>query len=687
MARNTKTDTTGDVEQTTDDVRTEVATGETPLTAAEVLKRWNAGRADTLRERINYWMNYAFWRGAQWVYSPSGFTADAQIVPVSTTIKKRREQATNNRIKPGTHTVVSSSMKVPLTLEVLAQSADDYAHHGAMTSESILRQKGLDEDWEQLKEKWITAAYLGGTSAVVTEWNPEAHVYSPDVMSGDADLQVLSIEDFVIEPGSPVAKRARWWIRKQVLPAEAVQAMYGLDKKPKEDGVEGGPFSESAAKYYSVLSQKRGTQVLTYFERPNSLRPNGAVAVVVDGKFVWGGEKDAKGRVTKPVPWKTLYPFTNRLNLEVGVCILDPEKWTGESPVTDAISPQRQLNAMWSKIHETTHRTAGSKLLIDKRHAELTKKLDDNPEEPIYLTPAEGAAEPHYLTPPQLPAQALQQLQELKEQIDDALGVHAISRGSSPANVESGYGLSILAEQDATPTGRLMKECARVFASAATNILELYSAKVKDKRETVVAEGRGVAHPVKWDGESLAGQTRVIVPPDSVLPRSHAGMLKMATDMLQMKPEWFNSFSQFAQLAFVPGFDDMSKIMDDDIARADYENYRMAENMVMDVFDFDDHAKHIQQHNHFRKSPRYLALPEKTRHLFDAHIQAHMSTQASELGRRKMAAMQDPVLGADPLLGLGAGAQNAMPAPNAGPLDLPPSGAEPQTPQLPTGAM
>lgn len=631
-----------------------------PLTAQTISKLYEDAREETTAERLNYWLNRAFWLGDQWLYAAE-FTSGSLIQPVTTVAKRRRDQATANKIQPAIHNNVSRIMKVPLTVEVLAQAADDYAHQGAVTGEGLLRQKGLDDDWEQQKEELATTLLLGGTAGLITNWDTEAHRYSDEITTGDACLDVMSIEDFVVEPGTLDAKRGRWWIRKQVLPPAAVQAQFKMPKEPKADASAGGPFNAKAVEFSRSVSKKEGTQVLTYFERPNFLRPEGAVAVVVGNKTVWG-----------PEPWP--FPFKDHLNIEVGVCIVDPEKWTGETPVTQARSPQMQLNQLWTKIHEVTHRTAGSKLLLDSRHAELNRQLDDDPETAIELAAAPDAKDPRYLEPPKLAPHIVQELDMLENTIQDILGVHAISQGESPANIESGYGLSLLAEQDATPVGRLAKEIARMFAGAASNILKLYEAKVTDTRKTIVQDGR-MAKPVKWSGKDLAGQTRAIVPPDSVLPRSHAGMQKMAMEMLQMKPDWFTSFSQWAAFASVPGVEDMTKIMDDDIARAQYENYRMGDGEAMEVFDFDDHAKHIQQHNHFRKSPAYLMLKDETRRIFDLHVAAHQATAAHEAGQQVAMQQMHPALSNTPM---GGGGKTA-PTPG---VDMPPSGSEGLVPKI-----
>ena len=64
---------------------------------------------------------------------------------------------------------------------------------------------------------------------------------------------------------------------------------------------------------------------------------------------------------------------------------------------------------------------------------------------------------PDYLSPPQMPGWWIQQPAMVKEELDDIMGVHDISRGAAPANIESGFGLTILAEKDNTPINRFIK--------------------------------------------------------------------------------------------------------------------------------------------------------------------------------------------------------------------------------------
>lgn len=657
------------------------------LDAARVRKLHDDGRADTAGERLNYWINRAFWLGEQWLWVPSASKGIIELT--STSPKKMREQATQNMIQKAITNNVARLMKTPISMEVMAKAADDYSHNGALTGESLLRQKGLDEDWEVLREKLAVSLLLGGTAALVTDWDPTAVKYGDTVATGDSKLATLSIEDFVVEPGAIDGKYARWWIRRQILPPGQVQSTYQLEEEPSMDGDSGGPFSEKTFSLSTKLSPKKGTLVMTYFERPNYLRKNGAILVVVGTQMVWGKRKDGTSGVQEdgnPVTgcadW--IFPFKDHLNIEVGRCIMDSEKWTGETMVTQAIGPQRQLNHMWTKIHENTHRMVGAKLVYNSIHADAMKDVNDDPADPIVLNgPPQMANDPHYLAVPPLPTQALQQIQELKENIQDILGVHNISEGESPGVINSGYGLSLLAEQDSTPVGRIAYELARMFAGTGTNVLELYADKVKETRTTtVVQKGTGTAgHPVKWTGDTLAGQTRAIVPPDSVLPRSHAGMLKTMTELLQMKPDWFPSFSAWANAAMVPGFTDLTSILDVDVSLAEDENYRMAYGEIIRPNTYDDHQKHITQHNNFRKTPEYFKLSTKQRQVLDAHVAAHQADIAQIAGQQTAMAQMHPALGPAGAAGGAVGGGLPPGIPPQQPGGLPPSGATPFVPQ------
>lgn len=555
---------------------------------------------------------------------------------------------------------MSTLMHDPIVFEVPPQSADDYALQGSQTGEAILRDKTVKCNWDSRKEELAIATLMGGTAGLCVEWDATAKAYSDELKTGDTVETVLPIVDFVLEPVTREASKARWWIKARILNPETVQSMYNLPKPPPADALTGGPFHQRILPTADTrMNQQQGTLVLTYYERPNTLRPEGSVVVVVDNKIVWGPEK-----------WP--FPFKDRLNLEVARCLVVPGKWTGDTFVSSVRPIQTQLNFVWTNIHENTKALGMNKLLIPYGASDIENQLTDDPTQPIRYP--DGIEKPSYLAPANVPNHIIRQVEMLENEIADIMGVHGVSQGTAPGGVESGYGIHLLAESDKTPTGRLAYELGRVLGSMATMVLEIYAEKVKDTRQASVMRRGMPVQSVKWRGEHLAGQTTAIVPRDSVLPRNAAADQQFAQTLLQMRADWFPNFATFAQAARLPA-EDMMWYMDPDTQKAEYENYRMADGEVIEPEDFDNHTKHIQQHNMFRKTPRYMSMKPELREIFDLHIKAHQSMSAEEAGQQIARQAMHPALGGIP------NAQETPPMPNLGMLGA----LQPQQPTPPAG--
>jgi hypothetical protein len=88
--------------------------------------------------------------------------------------------------------------------------------------------------------------------------------------------------------------------------------------------------------------------------------------------------------------------------------------------------------------------------------------------------------------------------------------------------------LTILAEKDSTPIGRLTKETGRAFGRLASMVLAIYEDKTKSmktsRRSTVRIPGNAPID-VQWNGKDLRGQTTAIVPEEAIMPRSRAAAM------------------------------------------------------------------------------------------------------------------------------------------------------------------
>lgn len=607
-----------------------------------VLDKYREGLKAQRRHNKEFWSNSAFIRGNQWVHV-NQVTNLLEEVPNN----DDRVRATINKLWPGSRTVISKLVQRPLVFEVRPNSADDVAIEGAKISEAILHAVAREHRWEQLRESVAWSMWKGGTAALCTDWNPtkgKPTALADDgrkLPSGDTVETALSLPEFVVQPGARIAREALWWVKAQALPPDEVQAAYDLAEKPDADVTNGLSSLEKSLVSGTVFgSHGPGgantdvplTLVLTYYERPNPQNEDGKMEVVVGGKTVWG-----------PKPWP--FPFVDHLNLSTGVETTVENTWMGETVVSVARPVQAAFNAAWSNILEHADVAGNARLATPQSSMELTEAYSDVIGEQLVY--ADGMDKPSWLTPPQLPNWLLQMPGELGAEIDNLLGVHDVSRGNAPANIESGYGLAVLAEQDATPIGKMAGSMARMFGETATDVLWLYEDNVKERRTAVVSLPGEPPETTTWSGKDIAGQTTAIVPIELVAPRSAAAQAQMAEKMMEMG--LITTLEELTRVSEAPGERQLIEAVRPDVARARRENHAMYQAEVRIPENWDDHAIHIQEHNAYRKTARYEGMSADRKAIFVSHIQAHETLAAEEAAKQQAAATAGgPALAASP---------------------------------------
>ena len=611
-------------------------------------------------ELRNYWLNHAFLKDHQWLYW-SEFGGRLEEVPHN----PERVQATINKLRPGTRSLMSMLMQRPLVFEVMPHGADDARVRGARLAESVLRSMSGHHNWERLREELGYAVWKGGTAALCVDWEPGREgMVEGQRIHGDTYEQALNITQFVLEPGTENPEEARWWMKAVVLPPEDVQARFNLPKPPPPDAGSGLALGRQRMDSTSggTLADERLTLVLTYYERPSSTNPQGRVVVIVDDQAV------------HDEPWP--FPFADRLNLVVVRESPDDTRWTGDTALTSARGVQQLINLAWSSLQEHLKNAGNARMLLPESSAGIRDDLTDSPGDTILY--ADGNDKPEYLAPPQLPGWIIEMPNRLEELLDDIIGVHDISRGEAPRNIESGFGLSILAEKDSTPIARLSSEFAMAFGRLGTMVLEIYEAEVNEIRESSIRMGDDNSpHMVRWTGRDLYGQTTAYVPLEQILPRSRAAQLQLAKDMLQAG--LIGSLPQFVAVAELPGASMLLSAVSPDIARARRENAGFALGRQSVVEDFDDHAAHIPEHNVFRKSEAYEMLSDEHKALCDEHLMAHEVKATAEIGHGRNRMAMDPALGLAPTAHEGP----AVPELDAMLAGASAGGAQPAGPQQP----
>ena len=631
------------------------------------------------KEQYEYTVNRSFLAGEQWCYYDGSRNVLRQLPR-----DPSRTRVTLNKLWPSSRHIISRVLSRPFAFEVEPDDSDDATVRGAQTAKSVVRDLAREHNWQDLREQTAWNTWLGGTGVLGLDWDPAGHsvvgrtpVLGKKYGTGDVKESALSILEACWEPGIRDAERGYWWMRAQALPPSEIQMQYGLDYLPAPDAH--GTTTPLTQKL--LQDGQRGNPnphlalVLTLYIRPNPSLKKGLVATVVGNKFVDG-----------PKPWP--FPFKDRLNMVVIRETKVSGRATGDTVFSAAVPVQTAFNASWSLIIEHLKLAGNARLMVPDTSLDGIEDLSDLPGEVISYNSSGGAA-PNYLAPPQLPQYILDQPLRLAEQMDDILGLHDVSRGTAPKNIESGVGLGILVEQDSTPMGQLTKEIAAGFERYASMVLDLYEAKVKDNRKARIQIPGQVPETVLWSGKALMGQTNVVLPPDTVVPRSRAAQMAMAERLSTLGafgPPGGMNMQMFARVADLPDADDLLEGIDADDAKASRENHLLSIGQVCVPEPFDNHAKHIERHNWFRKTTRYEAMDTETREIVDLHVKAHETLAFEEAGRRAKMASVSPALNSLPTAE-GSPPPPAMdqlgalaPPPDAGPAAPPNPGGGPGTP-------
>lgn len=606
-----------------------------------IIEKYHAGLRAQRWANHGYWANAAFIRGDQWVFVNKQ-TKRLEEVPED----PDRVRATINAMWPNSRTIMSKLTQRELQFEVPPNSADDVAIAGSKISEAIIEAVKVEHEWEKLREETGWASWKGGTAAVCVDWDPKRG--KPTALmddgrmlpSGDTVETALSLPEFVLQPGHRDARRGHWWIKAQALPPSQVKADYEMAEEPAADATAGLSALEGKL-VAATTSGQHGpgdvastplTLVLTYYERPNPNTPKGKVEVVVNGETVWG-----------PKDWP--FPFVDYLNIAFTYETAVENQALGETVLSVARPVQAAFNAAWSNILEHADIAGNARMMMPESALQLGEQYSDVIGEQIPFM--DGMEKPSWLAPPQLPAWLLQMPGQLRAELDNIMGVHDISRGQSPANIESGYGLAVLAEQDATPIGKMAKSQAEMWGQVASMVLKIYEAEVDEERAAVVRVPGAPPDTMTWKGKDIAGQTEAKVPLDLVLPRSRAAMMQLAEKALQMG--MLTTIEEFSRVAELPGERDIIDAIRPDVARARRENHHMALNHERLPENWDDHEIHIHEHNTFRKTSRYDALPPEAKELFALHVQAHETLAAEEAGEaQRKANLGGPALAGAP---------------------------------------
>ena len=591
--------------------------------ANSVVEVWERANEVLLEARASYFLNLSFYLGHQWIWW------DRERQTVQSLVRKNdleRVRAVVNIIRPRINTLLGRLTTRSLSFEVNPSGVDDATLSAARISEHVLRARHNDDGWEELRADNLFGLLMGGTTLLMVDWDPD---------SDEAVFDSYNIAEFTLEPGCRRPRDSRYMILARALPPKQIKARYDLSFEPSANSSrELSPLHRRLLNNRGLVDQVDLGIVYQYIERPYG-KTKGRVATVVDDQVIeyedW------------PYPFDTLPGYVFRADQV-------PQQWNGDTPMNGARSIQAAYNQIRSTMLENA-KLAGNPRILSPIGAGLDDfEWSDEPGEVVPYVSDGAGSKPEWMSAPSLPRDFRYETERLTGEMDDILFTHATSRGQAPGDRNSGLALSILAEKDDTPLGRVARDQQHGWQVVTSQALQLYATKVTKPRSARVTGIDAIPVSIQWTGKMLGEQSDVMIPLDSVMPHSRAATQAMVVELKQSFPELFQGLDRAAVLRILdlPSADRLAEAVDDDVACAMWENTMMAQGEIMRPEPWHDHAVHMANHNRERNGQRYRYATPDIRRVIDLHIMAHEAMIREEMAETQALNAAQPGLGAMP---------------------------------------
>lgn len=617
-----------------------------------------------------WYLNMAFYKGDQYVDYVNN-----RLIKIPS--PNGRVRLVVNRIRPMARTELSRLTSQEPTAEVVPASTEESDILAAEAAQSVFLSLRERHKLQKIFTSASWWAVVTGNGYVKTAWKKDYEYENPDnsVVLGDICYTAVSpfhvmvpellTEDIEDQPYVfNVFTKPIEWVKARygdILPEDMAPTIVGKQEILEEQYLNARGSSQNAKPDSSLIIEA--------WVKPGSVSfmPKGGLVTIVDSYVV---QASLEG-----IPYEHgEYPFTHIVSVPSG-------SYYGTSSIDDLIPLQREYNR--SRSQQVEARNLMSKPGLMYRSGSLNPaKYTTAPGQMIDIKP--GADWPVPLPLPQMPAYLRDERQEMLTDIEDISGQHQVSKGNTPSGVTAATAIQFLQEQDNSYMATTFLSVEEAFKKLAKQTIMLFIQYADSERMIKVVGRDGQISSKMLQGSDIKNGTDVRVESGSSLPVSKAARIALFTDWIGrgiIDPQ------QGMELMKLPNMQSYWDIVKVDENQAQRENIRMSEmavetiqqgremaemmkakdieditmltgneptdimlsqleevyeSSITTVNDYDEHEKHIEIHNRYRKSQAYEMLPEEVKDEFDRHVKRHESKlQAKMMQKFVMQGMVD----------------------------------------------
>ena len=365
--------------------------------------------------------------------------------------------------------------------------------------------------------------------------------------------------------------------------------------------------------------------VLEYYERPNRDFPEGRHVIIVGDVCVHMGVLPYKiGQY-----YRRGYPFVHQR------CLKSTGILWGTSVVERCIPVQRDYNAVRNRINEYIARMTIGNMAVEQGSLVDDSILDTGLPPGSVIEYKPGTTPPAWMTPQEIPATLLAQVDQLQAEFVSISGVSEMSRTSqSPAAISSGTALEILKEQDDTRLTLTSENIREAIRGLGKQWIRMYKQFATVPRITRIAgDNVGDVSSITWKGSDLTSDD-VVVDTDNEMTNTPAQRKQLALELLQVglfsDPDTGKMTRETrAKLLEIFELGNWESAIDIDelhSVRAQREAFEYESGKPPEVMQLDNHTLHSSEHVKYALSADFRRLmdtdPDRAKLWLD-HIDQH----------------------------------------------------------------
>jgi hypothetical protein len=352
-----------------------------------------------------------------------------------------------------------------------------------------------------------------------------------------------------------------------------------------------------------------GALVMVYEERPSEAFPKGLCIITASKVLLYEG----------PLPLESEFSYT--------LCQYSPvpgRAW-GTTPVEQIVPLNRRLNGLDSQVIINRKTMLNPTILAPKGSGIKPGQIGYRPGAVIeYNFLGGGGVAPQIVPGVSLPAQIMQEREQILDAIERIAGTQDVLRGDVPPGVKSGVALNFLGEQAEMMHLPRAKRWERFIAARAKKRLILAAQHYREER-IVKVNGAGSTWQVRrLTGSDLRYNTDVTVEAGSSLPRSRTAQIQLLFDAMQegLFGDVVNNQLLRQQVLEEIGLLGFQTEIGPDHKRALVENAKLDQGVMPEVDPLENSDIHYKIHLAEYLDPRFDDKPAHVQALYREHIMA-----------------------------------------------------------------